>query len=45
VVDPATIGETLGSKVTLEEKCQRLVEAAKANGAPDNITAILLECK
>jgi serine/threonine protein phosphatase PrpC len=45
VVDPETIGGTLGSEVTLEEKCQRLVQAAKANGAPDNVTAILLECK
>lgn len=45
VVDPETIAGTLGANSSLEEKCQRLVAAAKANGAPDNVTAVLLECK
>ncbi|MBV8818357.1 MAG: serine/threonine-protein phosphatase [Acidobacteriaceae bacterium] len=45
VVEPETIATTLGADATLEQKCQRLVDAAKANGAPDNVTAVLLECK
>lgn len=33
----------LGSKDSLESKCQQLVAAARAQGGPDNITAVLLK--
>jgi PPM family protein phosphatase len=33
----------LGSSESLESKCQKLIEAARAQGGPDNITAILLK--
>lgn len=42
VVDSRTIAEILASPQTLESKCHALVDAAKNNGGPDNITAVLL---
>lgn len=42
VIDESLIGETLLSEKTLEEKCHYLVEAAKQNGGPDNITVVLI---
>jgi len=33
----------LGSSETLEKKCQKLIEAAREHGGPDNITAVLLK--
>jgi protein phosphatase len=33
----------LGSSESLESKCQKLIEAARAQGGPDNITAVLLK--
>jgi PPM family protein phosphatase len=33
----------LGSSDPLEAKCHRLIEAARAQGGPDNITAVLLK--
>lgn len=43
VVDPETIARVLGGRGTLADKCQGLIEAAKQAGAPDNITAVLLQ--
>jgi len=36
------LAEVLGSERTLAEKCHLLIEAARAAGGPDNITAVLL---
>ena len=44
VVDEDKIAAVLAGASTLEDKCRELVSAAKANGAPDNITAVLLAC-
>ncbi|MDX2152202.1 MAG: protein phosphatase 2C domain-containing protein [Bryobacteraceae bacterium] len=43
VVDPEKIAEVLSWQQSLESKCHYLVEAAKANGGPDNVTAVLLK--
>lgn len=43
VVDEATIGATLAAPISQKEKCERFVAAAKAKGAPDNVTAVLLQ--
>lgn len=45
VVDPQTIQKELSGNGSLEAKCRRLIDAAKAAGGPDNITAVLLETK
>ena len=45
VLSPEVITETLKQSGTLEERCWRLIDAAKAAGGPDNITAILLRKK
>ena len=37
------IREVLGSRGSLEEKCESLIRAAKERGGPDNITAVLLQ--
>jgi PPM family protein phosphatase len=37
------IASALDSAETLEEKCRHLIEAARAQGGPDNITAVLLK--
>jgi PPM family protein phosphatase len=42
VVDEKIIHDTLLSRKSLDHKCHYLVEAAKANGGPDNITVVLL---
>ena len=42
VVDEQVISDTLFSEKTLEEKCHYLIEAAKQNGGPDNITVLLI---
>jgi len=42
VVDASLIAKTLSGNGTLESKCKRLIDAARAAGGPDNITAILL---
>ncbi|MGA2595678.1 MAG: PP2C family serine/threonine-protein phosphatase [Bryobacteraceae bacterium] len=44
VIPESTIVETLQSEAPLEEKCQRLVKAARDAGGPDNVTAVLLQC-
>ena len=43
VAEEPEIAKTLGSKATLEAKCQELIAAARERGGPDNITAILLK--
>ena len=44
VVTDEQISGLLGQRdVTLEQVCQRLIEAANAAGGPDNITALVLE--
>ena len=42
VVDPDIIADTLSTPGTLDDKCRTLIQAARAAGGPDNITAILL---
>src|SRR5579863_1782217 len=45
VVDESVIAEALGGKGSLESKCRKLIEAAKAAGGPDNITTVILRAK
>jgi serine/threonine protein phosphatase PrpC len=45
VVDAELIAETLASNGSLEAKCQKLIDAAKKAGGPDNITAVILRAK
>ena len=42
VVESGVIAQMLSGNGSLEAKCQRLIEAARQAGGPDNITAILL---
>jgi serine/threonine protein phosphatase PrpC len=43
VVPESEIGAILASDASLKEKCENLIARAKANGGPDNITAVLLK--
>jgi len=43
VASEEKLAETLGSDASLEEKCKRLIEAARQNGGPDNVTVVLLK--
>jgi protein phosphatase len=45
VVDAATIAEALAGAGSLESKCRSLIDAARAAGGPDNITAVLLRAR
>jgi protein phosphatase len=45
VVDPGVIAATLSGNGSLQAKCERLIEAAKQAGGPDNITVVLLRAK
>jgi len=45
VVDAELIAETMASNGSLEAKCQKLIDAAKKAGGPDNITAVILRAK
>jgi serine/threonine protein phosphatase PrpC len=45
VVSEDALTSVLAMEATLEVKCQKLIEAARDNGGPDNITAILLRAK
>lgn len=45
VVDAAGIAEALSMSGELEGKCRRLVELAREQGGPDNITAVLLQAQ
>ena len=42
VVNEKILAEALDSEKTLPEKCHYLVEAAKTEGGPDNVTVILI---
>ena len=42
VASDAAICKVLATEDTLEMKCRQLIEAARAQGGPDNITAVLL---
>ena len=43
VVDSEGIAKVLASDGSLEERCRRLVMAAREKGGPDNITAVLIQ--
>lgn len=43
VLDENILRETLDCPKSLPEKCHYLVEAAKENGGPDNITVVLIQ--
>jgi PPM family protein phosphatase len=43
VVDEQFLTATLLSEKSLSEKCHSLIEAAKANGGPDNVTVVLIQ--
>jgi protein phosphatase len=43
VIGEKLLGETLDSEKTLAEKCHYLVEAAKNEGGPDNVTVVLIK--
>jgi len=45
VLEPSVIAEKLSGNGSLEAKCERLVDAAKKAGGPDNITVVLLKAK
>jgi protein phosphatase len=43
VAGEEAIAQTLASSDSLEDKCKRLIAAARERGGPDNITAVLLK--
>jgi PPM family protein phosphatase len=43
VVDEKTMASALLSEKSLDYKCHYLVEAAKRNGGPDNVTVVLIQ--
>lgn len=43
VLAEETIQQMLAGDGSLEEKCRRLIDAAKEAGGPDNVTAVLLQ--
>jgi serine/threonine protein phosphatase PrpC len=45
VIEPGVIADTLAGNGSLQGKCERLIEAAKRAGGPDNITVVLLQAK
>lgn len=45
VVDESVISDALAGNGSLESKCRKLIEAAKAAGGPDNITTVLLRAR
>jgi serine/threonine protein phosphatase PrpC len=45
VINEDVIAEALAGDGSLESKCRKLIEAAKAAGGPDNITTVLLRAK
>lgn len=45
VIESSLIKEKLSGNGSLEAKCERLIEAAKHAGGPDNITVVLLRAK
>jgi serine/threonine protein phosphatase PrpC len=45
VVEAGVIADTLSGNGSLQAKCERLIDAAKQAGGPDNITVVLLKAK
>jgi serine/threonine protein phosphatase PrpC len=45
VVEQGAIADMLSGNGSLQAKCQRLIDAAKQAGGPDNITVVLLQAK
>jgi PPM family protein phosphatase len=45
VVEQSVIADTLSGNGSLQSKCQRLIDAAKQAGGPDNITVVLLKAR
>lgn len=45
VIESNVIAEKLSGNGSLQAKCERLIDAAKAAGGPDNITVLLLQPK
>jgi serine/threonine protein phosphatase PrpC len=45
VVEAGVIAEKLSGNGSLQAKCERLIDAAKQAGGPDNITVVLLQAK
>ncbi len=45
VIDQSVIADKLSGNGSLQAKCQRLIDAAKQAGGPDNITVVLLQSK
>jgi PPM family protein phosphatase len=43
VLEPGVIADKLSGNGSLQAKCERLIEAAKQAGGPDNITVVLLK--
>jgi protein phosphatase len=43
VASEAAVADILASGEPLEAKCGGLIEAARAQGGPDNITAVILQ--
>ena len=43
VLDEKILQDTLNSEKTLPDKCHYLVEAAKKQGGPDNVTVVLIQ--
>ncbi|HTC35446.1 MAG TPA: PP2C family serine/threonine-protein phosphatase [Bryobacteraceae bacterium] len=45
VLEPGVMAEKLAGNGSLQAKCERLIEAAKQAGGPDNITVVLLKAR
>jgi serine/threonine protein phosphatase PrpC len=45
VLEPGVIASTLSGNGSLQAKCERLIDAAKQAGGPDNITVVLLKAR
>jgi protein phosphatase len=45
VIEPGVIADKLSGNGSLQAKCERLIDAAKQAGGPDNITVVLLQAK
>jgi PPM family protein phosphatase len=45
VVEQRVIADSLSGNGSLQAKCERLIDAAKQAGGPDNITVVLLQAK
>ncbi len=43
VIEAGVIADKLSGNGSLQAKCERLIDAAKQAGGPDNITVVLLQ--